>query len=293
MIAAAAALNGLRRKRPEWESWLAVIDEILRETATPDWEAAVAAGAPAARPAVPLLAGATVAVDRNSLGRLLKRLVRVASRTGTPKLATLEATLHADIDMLRLFNASLRQDSGNIDELAATSGADAEALQAVANLLPVPFLVACNRRWASSLSGSWVEGFCPVCGAWPAFAEVRGIERSRYFRCARCGGEWHARALHCPYCDTRDHGHLVSLVVENGGSNATIDACTHCLRYVKTLTRLQGCPPDTVMIEDLGTVDLDVAALEYGYTRPSGAGHPLEITVTDKGATRRFFTWSS
>jgi FdhE protein len=207
-------------------------------------------------------------------------------------MATLEAALHADIDVLRLFNASLCQDSGNIDELAAASGADAEALHAVAGLLPLPFLHACNRRWASSLSGSWVEGFCPVCGAWPTFAEVLGIERSRYFRCARCGGDWHARALHCPYCDTSDHGQLVSLVAENGGSNATIDACTHCLRYVKTLTRLQGCPPDTVMIEDLGTVDLDVAALECGYTRPSGAGHPLEITVTDKGATRRFFTWS-
>jgi FdhE protein len=274
MMAAAAALNGLRRKRPEWESWLAVIEEILRETAAPEWEAVVAADVHAPRPALPVLAGATVAVDRNSVGRLFKRLVRIASHTGTPKMATLEAALHADIDTLRLFNASLCQDSGNIDELAAASGADAEALQAVAGLLPVPFLLACNRRRASSLPGSWVEGFCPVC-------------------CARCGGEWHARALHCPYCETSDHGQLVSLVAENGSSNATIDACRHCLRYVKTLTRLQGCPPDTVMIEDLGTVDLDVAALECGYTRPSGAGHPLEITVTDKGATRRFFTRSS
>ena len=293
MMAAAAALNGLRRKRPEWESWLAVIEEVLRETASADWEAAVAAGARAARPAVPLLADATVAVDTNSVGRLLKRLVRIASRNGTPKLATLEAALHAEIDMLRLFNASLCQDSGNIDDLAATAGADAEALQAVVGLLPVPFLLACSRRWASSISVSWVEGFCPLCGAWPAFAEVRGIERSRYFRCARCGGEWHARALHCPYCDTSDHGQLVSLVAENGGSNAAIDACTRCLRYVKTLTRLQGCPPDAVMIEDLETVDLDVAALQCGYTRPPGAGHPLEITVTDKGAARRFFARSS
>jgi FdhE protein len=292
MMAAAATLNGLRRKRPEWGSWLAVIEEVLRETASPEWEAAVAASAHAARHAVPLLAGATVAVDTNSVGRLLKRLVRIASHIGTPKMATLEAALDADIDLLRLFNASLCQDIGNIDEVAAASGTDADALQAVAGLLPVPFLHACNRRWAPSLPGSWVEGFCPVCGAWPTFAEVRGIERSRYFRCARCGGEWHARALHCPYCDTSDHDQLVSLVAENGDSNATIDACRHCLRYVKTLTRLQGCPPDTVMIEDLGTVDLDVAALQCGYTRPSGTGHPLEITVTDKGATRRFFTWS-
>jgi len=50
-------------------------------------------------------------------------------------MATLEAALHADIDMLRLFNASLCEDSGNIDELAAASGADAEALHAVAGLL--------------------------------------------------------------------------------------------------------------------------------------------------------------
>src|SRR3981189_3754339 len=144
MMAAAAALNGLRRKRPEWESWLAVIEEILRDTAAPDWEAAVAVNAHAPRPAVPLLAGATVAADTNSVGRLLKRLVRIASRTGTPKMATLEAALRAEIIMRRQFNASLCQDSGNIDELAAASGADAEALQAVAGLLPVPFLLACH-----------------------------------------------------------------------------------------------------------------------------------------------------
>jgi len=58
---------------------------------------------------------------------------------------------------------------------------------------------------------------------------------------------------------------------------------------------LQGekTPPDTVMVEDLASVELDVAALQHGYQRPSGAGHPLEITVTDTGATRRFFAWSS
>jgi FdhE protein len=291
-MTAPAALNGLRRKRPEWESWLAVIEEVLREAAAPDWDAAVAAVAQA-RSAVPLLGGATVAVDTNSVARVLNRLIQIASRTGTPKMATLEAVLHVDVDVQRLFKASLCQDSANIDELAATCRADAEALQAVAGLLPVPFLLACNRRWSSSVPGGWEEGFCPLCGAWPAFAEVRGIERSRYFRCARCGGEWHSRALHCPYCDTSDHDRLVALVPENGGSNATIDACTHCLRYVKALTRLQGCPPDTVMIEDLATVDLDVAALEAGYTRPLGAGRPLGITVTDKGATRRISRWSS
>jgi FdhE protein len=293
MTAPDAVLNTLRRKRPEWAPWLVVVDEIVRETGAPMWDAAVPSGARAPGTAVPLLAEATLALQSSTVRRLLKRLIRIASRTGTPKMATLERALRADVDILPLFTASVCQDSDRVEEFAAVSGADAEALHAVVGLLPVPFLHACNRRWASSLPESWLEGYCPVCAARPAFAEVRGIERSRYYRCGRCGGEWHARPLWCPYCDTHGHDDFVALVPENGGSNAVIDGCRHCLGYVKTLTRLQGCPPDTVMVEDLATVELDVAALQHGYQRPSGAGHPLEITVTDTGATRSFFAWSS
>jgi FdhE protein len=132
----------------------------------------------------------------------------------------------------------------------------------------------------------------------PAFAEVRGIERNRYFRCGRCGGEWHARALHCPYCAMSDHDELVALVPEKAGSNAVgsnavIDACKRCLGYVKTFTRLQGCSPDAVMLEDLASVDLDVAAIEHGFARSPGPGHALAITVTEKDTRRGFFARKS
>jgi FdhE protein len=122
---------------------------------------------------------------------------------------------------------------------------------------------------------------------------VRGIERNRYFRCGRCGGEWHARALYCPYCAMSDHDELVALVPEKGGSNAVIDACQRCLGYVKTFTRLQGCSPGAVMLEDLASVDLDVAAIEHGFARPPGPGHALGITVIEKDARRGFFAWKS
>ena len=140
-------------------------------------------------------------------------------------------------------------------------------------------------------SPSWVEGYCPVCGSLPSFAEVRGIERNRYFRCGRCGSEWHSRALVCPYCAMSDHDELVALVPEKGGSNAVIDACQRCLGYVKTFTRLQGCSPGAVMLEDLASVDLDVAAIEHGFARPPGPGFALGITVTDSVARRGFFAW--
>jgi FdhE protein len=293
MSAPNAALNGLRRERPEWEPWLAVVDDILHEAGSPAWELAVPAAADAQRTAVPLLAGTTFALEAGLVRRLFERLIRTASRVGTPKMSSLKAARDAHLECVPLFTASLCQDSGRINEIAAVSGADAEALHAVIALLPVPFLHACNRRWASSISASWVEGYCPVCGSLPAFAEVRGIERNRYFRCGRCGGEWHARALCCPYCAMSDHDELVALVPGKSGSNAVIDACQRCLGYVKTFTRLQGCAPGAVMLEDLASVDLDVAAIEHGFGRPPGPGFALGITVTEKDAGRGFFAWKS
>jgi FdhE protein len=289
MTAPETALHGLKRQRPEWEPWLAVIEEIVRETASPGWEASVPTGVQPRQAGAPLLAGATLAVHASSVRRLLKRLTRIASVSGTTNIATLDRALDADLDVLTLFNASLCQNSDSVAEVAAARGADTMGLQAVMALVPLPLLHACNRRWASSISKSWVEGYCPVCGSWPAFAEVRGIERSRSFRCGRCGGEWHARLLSCPYCTEGSHDELVSLVPEKDGAHGTIDACKSCHGYVKTFTRLRGCQPDTVMLEDLASVHFDVAALEQGYARPSGPGYPLEVAVTDEAATRRFF----
>ena len=86
-----------------------------------------------------------------------------------------------------------------------------------------------------------------------------------------------------------DHEELVSLVPEKSGSNSVIDACKHCLGYVKTFTTLQASPAAKVMLDDLATVDLDVAALEQGYKRPQGTGYSLNVTVTDNGGARRRF----
>ena len=284
MTAIDTGLQYLKRQHPEWEPWLAVVQEVLSETTNPEWDACVPVRTEAQQSKVPLLAGTTLALAQRSVHRLLEKLIRIAHRSGTPEMATLEPMLHADLDFLNLFKVSLCQNSDRLKEIAVDLGADSEAFQAVAALLPVPLLNACNRRWASSKSVSWVEGYCPVCGAWPAFAEVRGIERSRYFRCGRCGGEWQSSPLSCPYCSTTNHEELVSLVPEKSGTNSVIEACKRCLGYVKTFTKLQGSPPDKILLDDLATVELDVAALDQGYKRPQGAGYCLDVVVTDNHA---------
>ena len=86
-----------------------------------------------------------------------------------------------------------------------------------------------------------------------------------------------------------DHNELVSLVPEQSGSNSVIDACKRCLGYAKTFTTLQGSPSAKILLDDLATAHLDIAALEQGYKRPQGAGYSLNVTVMDNGATRSRF----
>jgi FdhE protein len=288
MMASDTGLQDLKRRHPEWEPWLAVVQEILTETGNSEWDAVVPFRTEAQQNKVPLLATAAITLETRLAHRLLKQLLRIASRSGTPKMATLKPALDAEINTLSLFKASLCQEDEAVKRTAAALGTDPEAFQAVAALLPVPFLHACNRRWASFKSGGWIEGYCPTCGAWPAFAEVRGIERSRYFRCGRCGGEWQAHCLLCPYCGMTDHNELTSLVPEKSGANGVIEACKRCLGYVKTFTRLQGSPPARVLLDDLASVDFDVAAFEQGYKRPEGPGYALNVTVLGNG-TRPIF----
>ena len=294
MTAPSAALDRLRRERPEWSPWLAVVDEIVRETAARRWDASVPGDVPPPRPGVPLLTGATIAVAARPVRKLFERLVRIASSAGTSKMQTLAGARAGAIDTMALFSAALCRNDAALKDMAVACGADPEALQAVATLVPLPLLQACHERYAASVPHQWMDGYCPICASWPAFAEVRGIERSRYFRCGRCGSAWHARALCCPYCAMDDHNELVTLVPEKGAeSHGVIEACRRCLGYVKTFTTLQGCAPDTVMIEDLASVALDVAALQQGYTRPAGTGYALAITIAAGGAPRRFLAWSS
>lgn len=286
------AVLDLGRQHPEWQPWLTVIEEVLREATDPRWEACVPGPPASLATGVPLLAGATLALEATAIARWSEQLMRAASRSGAAKMSTLDGIPRKRWKTVDLFKSSLCQNGEWLKAYALELRVAADALAAVTLLIAVPFLHACRRRWASSIAESWSEGFCPVCGAWPAFAEVRGIERRRYLRCGRCGGAWPAQCLSCSYCGITDHEELVSLVPENSDSHAVIDACKRCLGYVKTFTTLQGCPPGRVILDDLASVDLDIAALEHGYRRPAGPGYSLDIDIVNKPSlSERIRSW--
>lgn len=273
------ALAELVRSRAEWRPWLVVLDTVRAATGDTAWRRAVPATTAVADGRTPLLTGGTVTVEARRLRRWLVSLLESAAAAGGPA-TTLAAVAGAGSDRLAaLFEAALGQDAERVVTLATALGADVSALQAVAAVAPVPLLRACAERWADRVPAAWDAGYCPVCGAWPALAEARGLQRARRLRCGRCAADWATAWLRCPYCDTRDHQRLGALVPDAGPETRRVETCNVCRGYLKTLTTLTPMLADDVGVLDLTTVELDVAAMAEGYARPARPACELAVRV--------------
>jgi FdhE protein len=275
-MTAAAAADELARERPEWRPWLAVLNEMLLEIGQPHWDEAVRDAALSGAGAKPLLCGAAIRMDRGALTRFVDALCRTAGAASARRKSGSESPRAG-----ALFEHAINSEERQLRRLAAERGGDPDAFASLAALVPLPFLHACRARWADSPRADWSEGYCPVCGAWPAFADICGIERSRYLRCGRCGAAWQWACLRCAYCGMQDHHALASLVVEGRAPASIIEACRRCLGYVKTFSRLQSSPPEQVMIDDLASAELDFCAARRGYHRPSGLGCTLAVKLAE------------
>jgi FdhE protein len=274
-------IEALAREYPDWQPWLLVVEAVMREARDPSWESLVPT-IESQETDVPRLAGVHVAADLSKIRRWQQHLLRTAIRSGAPKMSQLDSLQKVTMNWAAVFEAALCEDGAALKQMADELGVDPESFSAIHALIAVPFLHACNQHWQGSRVPGWTAGYCPTCGGWPAFAEMRGIERSRYLRCGRCGAEWQAHALFCCFCGNSDHNELGSLVPEKSGSSRTVDTCNRCRGYLKTFTKLQGSAATKIILDDLASVDLDIAALEQGFKRPAGPGYALNSKVVAK-----------
>jgi len=271
-VAVLERVAAVRRDNPESEAWLGLLDAALGESEnSATWDAAVptaAAGRPVKAPA---LSHAEITIDaaaaRNWVRRLLKLTPAASSRR---------------IDGLALLEAAVCHDDARIDALAAAS-AEAPALRVLGQMAALPLLQACGRGLASELPATWWEGYCPLCGAWPVVAEYTGLERKRQLRCGRCGTGWAIPLLRCVFCDETEHDHLGYLTPEAGDQTRKIEVCHTCKGYMKAWTTVRPLTPWAILLDDLTTVPLDVAALERGYHKPPRSGYPLECSISERG----------
>lgn len=113
---------------------------------------------------------------------------------------------------------------------------------------------------------AWAHGYCPVCGSWPALAEVIG--QPRLLRCSFCAMAWSPPPEVCLYCEAKDAAPR-RLTPDGERPSRYVEVCDACRSYLKALPVEALSPFPLVSIGDLETTDLDMMAIELGYTRPS------------------------
>jgi FdhE protein len=91
--------------------------------------------------------------------------------------------------------------------------------------------------------------------------------------------------LRCVFCDEIQHDNLGYLTPEGGAQTRKVEVCNTCKGYLKAITTVRAMPPWAILVDDLMSVHLDVAALERGYRRPERPGYALEAHLTARPHT--------
>lgn len=275
---------------PAWRPWVRVLDLALEAGDDPVWAQAVPEPSRDRVPNAPLLDGVTIVIDAKPVRRLLRTLLREAevSRAAEDVTRTANALAAASgnrrrLDVLAVLRGAIAQDVEAIEREAHIARVDPAQLATVAQLAVTPLLRTCAAALRDRIPESWLQGYCPVCGAWPALAELRGLERNRRLRCGRCSTDWPIPVLRCPYCDEIHHDKLHAFLPEGDEQTRRVDVCETCKGYLKAFSTLSAMAPRALALADLATVELDLAAQERGYERPARVAYAVSVHLCRAG----------
>jgi FdhE protein len=244
---------------------------------------------------VPLLYDQPLRLDVEFASGLFKRLLSVlvehVDDSGT--LARLtdmrDAQTSGRLDPDRLFGEAFVQHADHLAEIAHELKLDLALLASLSVQAVAPLLWAYAERLRPMVErlddGSpgavvWQRGYCPICGGWPAVAEVREGDRAPVLRCRACGSGWWAQLGRCTYCGEDEPGELRALTFDND-PYASLLLCEGCRAYLKMLNVCDHSPSELLGLDDIATGFLDDVAAERGYRRPDGSGFRIELAVPD------------
>jgi FdhE protein len=273
-----------------WRPWVKLLDVALEAAESPAWAAAVpnvpVRAGNAWPPYAPLLEGASVRVDGRRVRKLVRDLIHTADNARDDGVIWSTRLRGRRLEAVALLHAAIVRDQ-TVARIALRTGINPEALEVIGQLTAIPLLHACAQRWREHIPSAWTRGYCPICGAWPALAELRGLERSRRLRCGRCASDWPLPVLQCAYCGEDHHDQLGTLTPEGESQTRRVEVCYTCKGYLKAFTMLRPMALRTVVMTDLASVDLDLVAQEREYSRPSQYAHRLTVSVVRASASPR------
>jgi len=227
---------------------------------------------------VPIFAGEPIPVPVGLLKTSLLNLCDALAAGGAGESADhiKEAIAANTMDAGSLLTASLSRDQQAIRTGAVHRGLAPDLVWLLAELAASPFAHALQVALLSPRQDAavdtladarraWNQGYCAVCGSWPALAEV--ADGHRVLRCSFCAAGWELNQYSCIYCG--EHGEpFVTAAPDEERKDRRVEICGACQAYLKTIDVAELSPFPLVAITDMESMDLDIAAMEHGYSRP-------------------------
>ncbi|GAC1647034.1 MAG: hypothetical protein NVS4B3_00450 [Gemmatimonadaceae bacterium] len=218
---------------------------------------------------LPALEGESLVEPPRLIENVRMLALHLGAVEGIVSVADAAETLTAMGDRLvDVVHAALSGAWADLGAFAEHVGAEEYALLTLLDYAVRPALQAGGAAVADVVKGTaWSHGRCPVCGAPPVLAELRGKSGERFLRCGRCAASWEFARVGCPYCEAREHAYLSYLHGEGEESHRRAQTCDRCHAYIKELAALDPFSPVALLEIDLATAGLDLVAIERGYHR--------------------------
>ena len=187
-----------------------------------------------------------------------------------------------------LLTASLTRDQDAIRTGAAHRGLAPDLLWLVAELAVSPFAHALQQRAAlraatasDSHAGAlrarrWTHGYCPPAA--PGRRSPRSSSSHRVLRCSFCALAWELPTLRVRLL-RRGGEPFVTAAPNEERKDRRLEALRRLPQLPEDRRRAELSPFPLLAIADLETMDLDVAAMERGYTAAAAEGVRTTLSV--------------
>lgn len=166
-------------------------------------------------------------------------------------------------------SAVLTPSPKDISRIASELSVEAEVLQFLGRELLKPFFhLLALHHFTDDMRDKWNQGRCPMCNGFPQFARLDRDVGARWLWCDLCDVEWKFERLTCPFCGNTEVEKARYFTVSDDDP-MRVSVCDNCQSYIKTYDERKENIDAQVLVEDIGSLTLDLIASREGFVHPN------------------------